>query len=151
MVILGRQHSTFQNTFISHCFHWPLHNRMPIICHWPPSNTAHFTFPLLIQNWLPKSLPHLHGPNSPDCFPFLHTSSSTPLKWFKCFQSSHDQNKTIKSITLQTTKPVAMSSFLGMVNHNENQDALFSSKKKVTVTFTSKKLRVTKSLGQNLT
>jgi hypothetical protein len=38
-----------------------------------------------------------------------------------------------------------MSPFLGMVN--ENQDALFSSKKIVTVTFPSKKLRVTKSWG----
>jgi hypothetical protein len=111
------------------------------------SNTAHFTCPLVIQNWLPKSLPHLHGSNSPDCFPFLHTSS-TPLKWFKCFQSSHDQNKNIKSITLQTTEPVAMSPFRGIVKHNENQDALLSSEKKVTVTFLSKKLRVTKSLGQ---
>ncbi len=54
----------------------------------------------------------------------------------------------IQSITLQTTEPVAMSPFTGMVNHNGNQDALFSSKKKVTVTFLSKKLRVTNSLGQ---
>ncbi len=66
---------------------------------------------------------------------------------FKCFQSSHDPNKNIKSITLQTTEPVAMSPFPGMVNY-ENRDALFSSKKKVTVTFPSKKLRVTKSWGQ---
>jgi hypothetical protein len=41
-----------------------------------------------------------------------------------------------------------MSPFRGIVNHNENQDALFSSEKNVTVTFLSKKLRVTKSLGQ---
>ncbi len=41
-----------------------------------------------------------------------------------------------------------MSPFPGMVNRNENQDALFSSKKKVTITFPSKKLKVTKSLGQ---
>jgi hypothetical protein len=148
MVILGRQHrAPFWNTF-----HIVSIDHFIIECQLYAPCLKHSTFHV--------SFAHLKlAPPSP-CLTCMAQIALTVFLlyipqlhyWndFKCFQSSHDPNKNIKSITLQTTEPVAMamSPFLGMVNHNENQDALSSSKKKVIVTFPSKKLRVTKSWGQ---